>query len=43
MAKMRVMGSKNQADEGGLKFNLRELGGALGDFGPLHPPLFNLR
>lgn len=24
-------------DEGGLRFNLRELGGALGDFGPLHP------
>ncbi len=24
-------------DRGGLRFNLRELGGALGDFGPLHP------
>jgi len=37
MAKVRASGNENQVDEGGLKFNLRELGGALGDFGPLHP------
>jgi|YelNatPaOPRAMG01_1025707.scaffolds.fasta_scaffold78193_1 MFS superfamily sulfate permease-like transporter len=29
--------NNTQVDKGGLKFNLRELGGALGDFGPLHP------
>jgi hypothetical protein len=31
------MNKEDRASEGGLKFNLRELGGALGDFGPLHP------
>jgi SulP family sulfate permease len=27
----------NVGEDRGLRFNLRELGGALGDFGPLHP------
>ncbi|MEM4728128.1 MAG: hypothetical protein QXD04_07740 [Candidatus Bathyarchaeia archaeon] len=26
-----------RGERGRLRFNIRELGGALGDFGPLHP------
>lgn len=41
MKMMRLRRRESEADQrqhpGGVRFNLRELGGALGDFGPLHP------